>query len=202
MADETYEVSEIVDELLTKKRGIKEIIKEMKNVSELMVDLAYSAILFNNNDLAEEVKGLEEEMNKLRLQIEISAMLAARTSEDASKLSGIIRVAAAAESISNAAERIADTVLRDIELHPVLKEALEEAEETVERIIVTAKSGIDGMAIKDIRDNEKYAVDILCIKRGGEWIFDPKWDVKLKTEDMVIVTGFKENVEQFKDLVK
>ena len=35
-----------------------------------------------------------------------------------------------------------------------------------------------------------------------KWIFDPKWDVKLKTEDMVIVTGFKENVEQFKDLVK
>ncbi|MDP7260662.1 MAG: PhoU domain-containing protein, partial [archaeon] len=128
MADETYEVDEIVDELLNKKRGIKEIIKEMKNVSELMVDLAYSAILFNNDDLAEEVKGLEEEMNKLRLQIEISAMLAARTSEDASKLSGIIRVAAAAESISNAAEKIADTVLRDIELHPVLKEALEEAE--------------------------------------------------------------------------
>ena len=36
----------------------------MKNMSELMVDLAYSAVLFNSKTAAEEVITLENEVNK------------------------------------------------------------------------------------------------------------------------------------------
>ena len=39
--------------------SIKNILIEMKNMSELMVDLAFSAVLFNNKELAEEVLKLE-----------------------------------------------------------------------------------------------------------------------------------------------
>ena len=37
-------------------KSVKDILVEMKNISELMVDLAYSALLFNSKDAAEEVK--------------------------------------------------------------------------------------------------------------------------------------------------
>jgi len=105
----------------------------MKNISELMVDLAYSAILFNNDQLAEEVYELEEEMNKLRYQIETTTMLAARTPQQAIELQGILRVAGAAERIANSARDLATVVLRDIEPHPAIKAALEEADEIVRK---------------------------------------------------------------------
>lgn len=200
MAEETYEVDEIVEELLQKKRGVKGILKEMKNISELMVDLAYSAILFNNDELAEEVKSLEEEMNKLRYQIEIETMLAARTPEEAAKLAGLLKVAATAERISNAAETMAESVLRDIELHPALREALKEADEIVERVIVKKDSKIIGKTVKSLRADAQYGMDIISIKREGSWIFDIKDSEKIVAGDTLIASGFKESVSHLREI--
>ena len=41
----------------------------MKNMSELMVDLSYSAILFNSKAAAEEVIALENEVNAMNYEI-------------------------------------------------------------------------------------------------------------------------------------
>ena len=38
---------------------VRELLVEMKNLSELMIDLAYSAALFNDKELAEDVLALE-----------------------------------------------------------------------------------------------------------------------------------------------
>jgi len=38
---------------------VRELLSEMKNLSELMIDLAYSAALFNDKELAEVVLDLE-----------------------------------------------------------------------------------------------------------------------------------------------
>ena len=37
---------------MKKLRSIEDMLVEMKNTSELMVDLAYSALLFNNKEIA------------------------------------------------------------------------------------------------------------------------------------------------------
>lgn len=49
--------------------SIKDILIEMKNLSELMVDLAYSAVLFNSKDAANEVLKLENKVNSLNYEI-------------------------------------------------------------------------------------------------------------------------------------
>lgn len=202
MAEETYEVDEILDEFLKKQRGVKDTLKEMKNISELMVDLAYSAILYNNDELAEEVHSLEEEMNKLRYQIEIGTMLAARNPEQAADLEGILRVAAVAERISNAARDLAELVLRDIELHPALRAALEEANEIVTRIVVADKSKLIGDTVKHVRTVEKFGMDVIAIRREGEWILDVSDTEKIKAGDTLIANGFKESVKHFQKLAK
>ena len=83
--------------------SVKELLTEMKDISELIIDLAYSALLFNSTEIAEEVKFLEVRMDKMNYDIRIMAMMAARTKEDAEQLSGILQIAQAAEKISNTA---------------------------------------------------------------------------------------------------
>ena len=197
---EMYEVDEIVEELLKEKKGVKETITEMKNISELMVDLAYSALLFSNDRLAEEVHELEEEMNKLRFQIEISTMLAARSTDQAIKLEGILHVAAAAERISNAAKELAEVVLRDIEVHPALKAALEEADEVVDKFIIGSGSKLVGKTVQGLIEDPECGVDIISIKRKGKWMFKVHDNEKIQIKDTVIVTGFNERVEKLKSL--
>ena len=50
--------------------SVKDILIEMKDMSELMVDLAYSAVLFNNKDAAEEVLTLENRLNSHFLKLQ------------------------------------------------------------------------------------------------------------------------------------
>ena len=45
--------------------SVKEILTEMKDISELIVDLAYSAVIFDCNDMGQEVEELEIKMDKL-----------------------------------------------------------------------------------------------------------------------------------------
>ena len=55
--------------------SVKDILIEMKDMSELMVDLAYSAVLFNNKDAAEEVLTLENRLNSMNYEIKKQADL-------------------------------------------------------------------------------------------------------------------------------
>lgn len=199
---ERYEVDEIVEELLKEKKGVKETITEMKNISELMVDLAYSALVFNNDQLAEEVHELEEEMNKLRFQIEINTMLAARTPQQAMKLEGILHVAAAAERIANAAKDLAEIVLRDVEMHPALKAALEEADEVVEKITIYGGSKLIGKSVGELKKDPHLGVDVISLKRRASWKFSVPDDEKIHSKDTIIVAGYKERVEKLEEIAK
>ena len=61
----------------------RELLLEMKNLSELMIDLAYSAALFNDKELAEDVIELEERVDTLAYLLNMEIMIAARDAEDA-----------------------------------------------------------------------------------------------------------------------
>ena len=94
--------------------SIKNLLIEMKNMSELMVDLAYSAVLFNSIDAAEEVLTLENRVNAMNYEIKKESLVAARSYEDAEKLTALLEIAEAAESMANAAKDLADLVIKGI----------------------------------------------------------------------------------------
>ena len=196
-----YEFDEIVGDLLQKGSGVKELLMEMKDISEIMIDLAYSAVLFNNDELANEVMDLEEEMNKLRYQVEIRTMLAAKNPEQAAKLAGILKLAALLENISNSAERLAGIVLRDVVVHPALRAALLESKEIVDSLEVSKGTKLNGKTIKDIVKGCK-GIKIVAIKKNGDWITRVGEDVKLGTGDHLVVSGTKGTVESFKRVAK
>jgi len=81
--------------------SFKEVLIEMKDISELMVDLAYSAILFESKEIALELINLEERMNGLVYQARIQSVLGARRLEEAEAMSGMLQVVEAAERIAN-----------------------------------------------------------------------------------------------------
>ena len=74
-------------------RNVKELLVEMKDTSEFMVDLAFSAVIFDSREMADEVEEKEYEMDKLLYQIRMGTLIAAQTVEDARQLSGILQVA-------------------------------------------------------------------------------------------------------------
>jgi len=72
---------------------VRDLLVEIKNLSELMIDLAYSAVLFDSRELAEEVLELEESVDTLAYILDMNVMIAARDAqEDQSTQNYLIRI--------------------------------------------------------------------------------------------------------------
>jgi uncharacterized protein with PhoU and TrkA domain len=181
---------------------VKELLTEMKNISELIIDLAYSAVLFDSDDIAEEVKYLDVRMDKLNYDIRMMAMMAARTKEDAEQLAGILQVAEAAESISNAAGDIADLLSLGGETRPILPRILRKADEKLFRIEVSSKSKACDQKIGDLKVESETGMRIIAIRRGDCWIYNPQSDTILKANDWLIIRGTDDGYEDLSKFLK
>ena len=187
---------------MTEQKQFEEIVArfvELKDTSELMMDLAYSSLLFNNRELAEEVERLEEYMDKMHTEFELLALTSDFKTEEASGFLGLIRLGVAMEKIADAAAEMAEVVLRGIEPHPVLKLTIKEAEETVTQACVTHDSPLVGKLLKEARVHEETGMWILAIKRA-EKTLRPRSDSRIQTGDILIASGYAEGVEDLEKL--
>jgi uncharacterized protein with PhoU and TrkA domain len=177
----------------------RELLLEMKNLSELMIDLAYSAALFNDKDLAEDVLELELRVDTLAYLLEISIMVAARDARDAEDLLGVSTVASAADKISDAAADIAAIVTQNIGVHPIVSEIFEKVEERLLRARVSDGSAIIGKQIGELKLAAEMGVDIIAVKRNKDWIIDPKETEKILSGDLLIARGTPVGIDELKE---
>lgn len=182
--------------------SVREALTEMKDLSEIMIDLAYSAVLFHSRELAEEVLELEKRVDYLAYILDMNAMLAARDAEDAESLIGVATVAAATDKISDAAADIATIVLKEIGIHPIVREAFEKVEERLARAKVNPDSIFVNKKVGDLELAAKIGVDIIAIRRGKEWIVDPSGDETIVEGDVLIARGAPLGVEELKGLAE
>ncbi len=180
------------EEIEYKPKSVKETLVEMKDISELIVDLAYAAIIFDSRDLAEEVNELELTMDKHLYQIRMGTMLSARTVEDAEQLAGILQVAAAAEAISNAAGDIVELLDTSIEKRPFIPFYLSGADEKIRLVHITPRSNIVGRSVGRLGVETETGMKIIAIRREGGWVYGIEPDIVLRAGDMLVVRGVEE----------
>lgn len=162
---------------------------ELKDTSELMIDLAYSSLLLNSIHLAEEVSALEEHMDKQHTQFELLVLSCGFEPEESKDFLGLIRLGVATEQIADAGAEIAEVVLRGLRPHAVLKQAIEEAEETVARVTVSPNSELIGKTLRQAQIHEDTGMWILAIRRGNMWL-RPKPSAVIKENDVLIASGY------------
>jgi len=171
---------------------------ELKDTSELMMDLAYSSVLLNSKELAEEVQELEERVDSLHTEFELLVLSSGFKSEESKDFLGLIRLGGVAERIADAAAEISEVVLRGLKPHPVLKLVIEEAEETVTRVQVANKSSLIDRRLRDVQLPEETGMWVLVIRRGKKWL-RPQPNTIIKAGDVLIASGYTEGEE---DLTK
>ena len=178
-------------------KNIKDLLTEMKDTSELMVDLAYTAMIYDDEDIAQEVLNLEDKMDTLDYHIKMAAMLSTRRVDEAEGLLGVLQVAACSENIANAAGDIAKIVLMNMGIPMELKVALREAEETVVRATIAAESVMAGRTLGDLELDLETGMWVIAIRRNEDWIYDPDKETRLRQGDVLIARGHDEGVPLF-----
>ena len=173
---------------------------ELKNTSELTIDLAYSALLLNSPYLAEEVQLLHQRIESLDIELEQLLLSCQIRGDDARGLISLVRMGMAAERISFAASKIAQVVLRGIKPHPVLRMMIEGADETVDHVAVPKGSPLIGKNLKEAQLPEETGWWVLVIKRGDRWV-RPKASTIVEEGDFLIAAGYADGEEDFKQVV-
>jgi uncharacterized protein with PhoU and TrkA domain len=173
-------------------RNVKELLVEAKDVSELMVDLAYAAVFFNDDALAEEVEELEERMDGYLRRLREISMLAARSPEDAEAMSGVLHIAGAIEKIGDAASDIARVVQAKLGIPAALRPDLRHADEIVGRVRVREGAPCVGRSLRDLLLPSETGMWLLAVRRGADWEFDPQADSVLSEGDVLLYQGPEE----------
>jgi uncharacterized protein with PhoU and TrkA domain len=190
------------DKIEYKPIPVRELLLEMKNLSELMIDLSYSAALFNDRDLAEDIIELEARVDTLAYLLDMEIMIAARDAKDAEALIGVSTVAAATDKISDAAADIAGIVTHNIGVHPLVSKIFEKAEKHLSKATVKEGSAVAGKQIGKIPFARRLGVDIIAVRRNKDWIIDPKDSQRVLRNDVLIIRGAPQGVKDFKELTE
>ena len=178
---------------------VRDALTEMKDLSEVMIDLAYSATLFHDPDLAQQVLALERRIDDLTYILNMNLMLAARDADDAERLVGITAIASATNEISDAAADIAALPLQEIEVHPAVRDAFNRMEERLLRVRISPTSPFIQQQLHDLELAARLGVDVIAILRGKRWIIDPPNTESLCQQDTLLVRGAPSGLLLFRD---
>jgi len=176
----------------------------MKNMSELAVDLAYGSVLFDSADIAEEVVELEAEVDALKSRFEAWTLRAAGRVEDPVGLRGLVHIATSTEVISDAALEISEGVLRGLDAHVVVQEAVEESDEIIVRVTVQPDSGLDGTTLGDRAVKTETGMRVIAKRRpvedGTEWTVQPGPDTDIRAGDVLLAKGTRMGANILREL--
>lgn len=171
------------------------MLAQLKDISGLMVDLAYSSLLCGSEEIADHVLEMEEKMDKLHTEFEL-AILELRESGPAKGLLGAIRLALAAEELADAAAMMADIVRKGVRAHPVLQMAMEKAEETIVVTEIAETSVLRQKSLGELALEDDIGMRIIAVRRGESWTYNPQGSFVLNRGDVIIAQGYTEGREK------
>jgi uncharacterized protein with PhoU and TrkA domain len=180
---------------------VKGLLAEIKDSSELMIDLAYASVFFSDSDLAKEVARLEERMFDDLRALRKLVILAARSPEDAEHMAGVLEIASAVEKIADAAEDIAHVVASGLGIIDDLRTDLRHADEIVSRIKVREESSAVGRSLRELSMPVEIGIWVIATRRGGDWDLDPGADYVVASGDALLVKGPEDGVALARELM-
>ncbi len=181
-------------------RNLKAMLSEAKDASELMVDLGYAALFFDNVAMAEEVMDLEERLDGLVHEMREVCILAARSPHDAEQMSSVLHVISSIERIGNAAVDIARIVIHRLGIPAALVADLAAADEVSHRVRVRESSDLAGRSLADVELPVEVGMRVVAIRRGKEWIIDPDGDEIMLPDDVLILRGAPDGIAELRTL--
>jgi len=186
-----------------KKTSAEEVVLEIKDKSELMVDLAYSSLLYNNKTIAEEVYDLENLIDNLydNLQREtLEAVSKQQLTSDSALI--IIKLAKAGEEIADAAMEIVDVQLRDVELHPIIRMSLKESDEVLSRVFVKKDSILSGKTLGELKLGSEIGMTVIAMRHKNRWLYGPNKKTLVESEDILFAKGPADAEKHLQDLAE
>lgn len=184
-----------------KGASVEERVLEIKDKSELMVDLAYSSLLYDNTTIAEEVYDLEKLIDTLYHEIQQQTLKHVQKKElSLPDALSVLRLAECGEKIADAALEIADVELRDVELHPILKMSIRESDAVFTRVKIQEHSVLCGRTFGELRLGSETGMWVIAMRHKDKWLYGPNKHTRIDPEDILFAKGPEDGEKHLMDL--
>ncbi len=180
--------------------NLRSMLAEAKNLSELMVDLAYASLYFNDSEMALEVHELEDEMNVLVHDMREVCVLAVRRPREAAGMSSVLQVVSAIERIANAAVAISRIVTHKLGIPRELVADLSEAAEVSHRVLVSDGSHMASRPVGDFELPVATGMRIFAVKRGRRWETSIDGNFIMLPSDVLFLRGSPDGISRLREL--
>lgn len=185
------------------KSTVEDIVLEIKDKSELMVDLAYSSLLYDNKTIAKEVYDLEDFIDNLYKTLQKKTL----ENVENKKLSiddalTVLRLAEATEQIADAAQEIADVELRDVELHPILKLSIRDSDVVFTKVQVDPQSILCGKTLGELKLGSETGMYIRAMRHEDRWLYGPDKKTRIDPGDILFARGPEDGEKHLMELAK
>ena len=172
-----------------------DVLVEMKNLSEVAVDLAYSTLVLGDPGLAAQVRHLEGRLDDMNDRLELWVLRAAADAVDPGPLRGLLHLSNAAEDLGDQAKQMVWLVERGEDVHPILEIALGDSDEVVVNYPVAEDSPAAGRSLAELGLNIEPGFSVLTLVRGRRYVYRPRGRTVLQAGDEVIASGPDEGRE-------
>ncbi len=176
------------------------MLAEAKDTSELMVDLAYAALFFDDPDMADEVEALEQDISDLVHQMRALCIIAVRNPREAEAMAAVLQVISAVERIGNDAVDIAKIVSRRLGIPRELVVDMTRAEEVAHRVEVAEGAHFANRPLSSFELPIVTGMRVMAIRRDRTWIVDPGGDDILNPHDVLFLRGSPDGIARLREL--
>lgn len=184
-----------------KEKTAEDIVLEIKDKSELMIDLAYSSLLYDNKTIAKEVYDLENLIDSLYQKLQRNSLEEVQKGklsvDDALTL---MKLAHAGEQIADAAQEIADVELRDVELHPILKMSIRESDVVFTRTQVEEQSVLCNKTLGELKLGSETGMLVIAMRHKNKWLYGPNKNTKIDSGDILFAKGPEDGEKHLMEL--
>ncbi|MBI2971932.1 MAG: potassium channel protein [Candidatus Aenigmarchaeota archaeon] len=170
------------------QENVKELLEEVKNLSELMLDLAHSSVFFESKEIAKEVLLLYSNLEDMEERLYLHLFAASR-GRPAERLISVMGLLESEKMVANAARNMSEMVLEGTALHPIVKEALQGSDESITRVTLKSRSILIDKTIGELKLRTETGINVIAIRRGNKWLFSPGKHTQLLENDILIGTG-------------
>lgn len=174
------------------EEGILDLLINIKDISEFMVDLAYSILFTHSNELAEELRSIEETLDRFTYEFK-QMVMESNELKNEDKLS-LISIADACERIGDAAMDLTYSIREGLEPHPIIEEAIEESDERL--ALIKVSGGMVGRNIDQL-ELDKMGIEILAMKKGGNWLIVPPTTGLILEEGDILLLRYYSEAEEY-----
>ncbi|NPD88271.1 MAG: hypothetical protein HGN29_06090 [Asgard group archaeon] len=181
--------------------SVKDILIEMKTLSEICVDLAFASLLYSDRVVAEQVLVLEEKIDDLYKKLLDYLSLSIKSRNQAEQLRIYYIIGEANNIISDSAADIASLVLLDYQMENELKLVQQHMDQLVDLVPLEGSSVLCDESELSSCIHDMLGVDIIGIIRPDTKLLT-NYDEIMKAGDLLIFRGPLENVNHFISLAK